>query len=173
MNTITEQRNERTAQLLWTGLILMFFVLQAVLWTVAISMTAGDSSHAVVSGYDEQALKWDEVQQQRHASDALGWDSEIHVDPVSDVRGNRIVTVSIRDQSEQPIERADVSIKVFHRAHAAHAQQLALKAVGPGIYSGSLNVQNSGQWRFSGLAETNDGQYLFEQQMEIDSNRNL
>ena len=54
------ENKEKTAQLMWTGFILGFFVIQAIIWIIAISITARDASHAVVAGYDEKALKWDD-----------------------------------------------------------------------------------------------------------------
>ncbi len=66
--TTTIQQKEKTAQFLWTGFILMFFVLQAILWTVAITLTTGDKSHAVIASYDARALNWDEEVAQRNAS---------------------------------------------------------------------------------------------------------
>ena len=167
------QRRERTAQLMWTALILMFFLIQGVLWTVAISITSSDASHAVVAGYDEQALRWDEVKKLRHESATLGWDAEIQVDSKGDIRGNRVITLRLKDQNQAPLENAKVEINAYHRGRAAEKQNLTLKSVGPGIYSTTLLVRNSGQWQFTGTAKSDDQQFLIEQRIALDSNRNL
>jgi nitrogen fixation protein FixH len=167
------QRRERIAICLWTSLILMFFVLQAILWTVAISVTARDASHAVVAGYDEQALHWDEVKKLRKDSVALGWDAEIQVDTSGDIRGNRVITLSLKDRNQTPLENARVELNAFHRGRAAEKQNLTLAQVGPGVYSTTLLVRNSGQWQFTGTAVSNDRQFLIEQRISLDSNRNL
>ena len=40
MNTCELEQKEKTAQLVWTGFILMFFFVQAIIWIVAITLTA-------------------------------------------------------------------------------------------------------------------------------------
>jgi nitrogen fixation protein FixH len=167
------KKQERTAQLLWTAFVLMFFVLQAILWTVAISITAGDKSHTVVAGYDEQALQWDEVKQLRAESKKLGWGADLKVDTKSDIRGDRVVTLCLKDKSESPVEGASVQLKAYHRGRAAEKQLLVLKAVAPGVYSGTVRVQNSGQWLFVGTASKGDSQFLIDQRFNLNSNRNL
>ena len=78
--TIAVEQKEKTAQFVWTGFILLFFVIQAIVWTVAISITTRDPSHAVVAGYDEKALNWDDEKALRLASANLGWQAEIVID---------------------------------------------------------------------------------------------
>ena len=151
----------------------MFFLIQAVIWTVAISITSRDSSHAVVAGYDEQALNWDEVKRQRSASDALGWSANIQVDPTGDIRGNRTIKLNLKNSEQAPIENAVVLLEAFHRGRAAEVQLLVLKSIEPGVFSGTMQIRNSGQWRFSGTATVGKEQFLVEQQLKIDSNRNL
>ena len=70
---------EATARLLWTGGIIAFFAIQAVLWIVAITLTSQDPSHVVFEGYDQRALNWDSWQQSMRASAALGWQPRIEV----------------------------------------------------------------------------------------------
>lgn len=167
------KKQERTAQVLWTAFVLMFFFLQAILWTVAITMTAGDKSHTVVAGYDEQALQWDEVKQLRAASKRLGWKSDLKIDSASDIHGDRVVTLCLNDEIETPIKGAAIQVKAYHRGRAAEKQMLDLKAVAPGVYSGTVRVQNSGQWQFTGTATVGENQYLIDQRIRLKSNRNL
>ena len=119
MSQATLQTREKTAQLLWTAFILMFFVIQAVIWTVAISIISMDSSHVVVANYDEQALNWDEVKKQREASAALGWTANISILSAEDLYGNRVVQIKINDASQQPVTKALVQMRAFHRGRAA------------------------------------------------------
>lgn len=172
-----EKTRELTAQLLWTAFVLLFFVVQGILWTVAISVTAGDSSHAVVAGYDEQALQWDEVKKLQQASDRLGWKAEIMVDATGDVRGDHKVSVTLSKESNETggkdIEGVEVELTAFHRARAADPQTLTLEEITPGTYQGVLKVQHSGIWQFSGTASTANDKFLFEQKMNLKSNRNL
>lgn len=161
----------------------MFFLIQAVIWTVAISITAGDTSHAVVTGYDEQALNWDEVKRRRGASAALGWKAELNVESTGDIRGNRIVSVTLLDDSDQPIDNATVRLDAFHRGRVAEKQSLTLtpsdekraaetQGDAAGNYVGSVLIQNSGIWQFNVTATRGDDEFFFETRLSLDSNRN-
>lgn len=158
---------EKTAQLVWTAFILMFFVLQAILWTFAISMTAGDSSHAVVAGYDEQALRWDEVKKLQQSSDILGWHCILNVDSSADIHENRVVTLQLLDRENGPVSNASMNVKAFHRGAAAEVQLLKFKEVASGVYSTSVRISKFGKWRFSGSATVGDSNFLIEQQTEV------
>ncbi len=173
MNTAKQNRNEKSSLLMWTALILMFFVIQAMLWTFAISFTLRDPSHTVVPGYDEQALNWDIVKKQRDASELLGWKADFEIDSTGDIHGNRTVTIGLEGRDVKPIENAILLVEAFHVGRAAEVQHLSMKPVGPGVYSATMQVRNSGQWRFSGTATIDEKQFLFEEQIKIESNRNL
>ena len=168
MNTLI-RKNENIARLAWTGFVLIFFILQAILWAVAISKTAGDRSHAVVSGYAEQAMRWDEVKQSKLESDRLGWTAKIAVNQSADVRGNRTITVRVYDKHDNPVADADVSMLAFHIGQAADTQNLKLQLAEPGVYSGTLNVQKSGNWEIRGTAKTSEAEFLFEQRLWLET----
>lgn len=173
MNDITLQSKEKSAQLLWTGFILMFFVIQAVIWTFAISITSRDMSHAVVAGYDQQALNWDQVKQERTSSAALGWTAEIKIDPTGDVRGNRKLTLKLTDRENYAIPKAIVQIEAFHRGRASQVQTILLKEGDQGVYSGAVQVRHAGVWNFSGIITSNDQRFLVDQQLKLTNNKGL
>ncbi len=165
MNTTASQ--EKTAQLLWTGIILFFFMIQAIIWMFAISITASDHSHAVVSNYDEEALRWNEVQQVRRSSDALGWIQKLYVDSSSDTLGNRTVTLSLHDVEQRPIENAAITLKAFHRGRAAEVHHVEFHVIAPGVYSGNLRVRSGGIWQFEGSACVGQDQLLIDTQVHV------
>ena len=154
---------ERSAQLLWTTIILMFFSIQAIIWTVAISITANDSSHAVVAGYDEQALSWDEVKKARQLSDHLGWLAQISVDSTGDIRGNRGLTVQVKDRDGNSIPNANVQLRAFHRGAAGEPQLVAFDEIGPGVYASTIRVNRFGKWCFAGTVTVDEDVLLIDQ----------
>lgn len=171
MNDIALQSKEKTAQLLWTVFILMFFVIQAIIWTFAISITSRDSSHAVVAGYDEQALSWDEVKQERAASKALGWTTEIKVDPTGDIRGNRVITIVVTDRKNRPVENATVQLDAYHRGRAAEVQCVEFNEVGQGVYSSEIQIRQSGAWVFDGTVSVENRRLLIQQTIQLNANK--
>ncbi|MGI9517690.1 MAG: FixH family protein [Pirellulaceae bacterium] len=164
------EMREKTAQLRWTAIILAFFLIQAIIWTVAFSITARDPSHAVVDNYDEKALNWDEQRALRQASAALGWTAGIHVDDAADIRSNRIVTIEIKD-GEQRVPGSQIELTAFHRARAGEPQQVVLKETAPGVYSGILQVRHSGLWQFTGIARHDDDTFLFDERQHLEAKR--
>jgi nitrogen fixation protein FixH len=167
INTSPTKKRELTAQLAWTAFILLFFVVQAILWTVAISVTSQDASHAVVTDYDQQALHWDAVKQRRTASQALGWSATASFGDTADVRGIREVTIKLIDDQNKPIKHAEVDVRVFHRGHAANVQTLKLTHVADGCYRAKIPVRHDGWWVFDGVAKVGDKEYLISTSIQI------
>ena len=138
------QQKEKTAQMLWTGFILAFFVIQAVIWAFAITFTMNDKSHAIVSDYDEKALNWDEEVAERLASSKLGWNAEILVDPTSDVSQFHAISIKLIDSEGQPVTKAKLELGAFHRSRAANTQKIQMSEINDGIYSGKIQIRRSG-----------------------------
>lgn len=160
MNAIANR--EKSAQLLWTGFILMFFLIQAVIWMFAISVTANDHSHAVVNDYDEQAFKWDEYRKQQRASKSLGWNAQLQIAPNRDTQGNRVVDLSIVDRNQNPVEKASIEFDAFHVGRAADIQSVPLEETEPGVYRGCLRVRHGGNWQFRGQASLDQDTFLIQ-----------
>ena len=167
MNTPTMEQREKLAQLRWTGVILFFFLVQAILWTGAFMVTHNDPSHAIVAHYHEQALHWDEAQAARQASSALGWKAEIKVDPTGDTWHNRAIRLKLLDRNQHPIAKADVVLQAFHRSRAAEVQTIPLTETEPGIYSGTIRVRHAGRWQFDGTATQGKQQFLIDQELRL------
>ena len=164
--TTTEQQ-EKTAQFLWTGFIVLFFVIQAIIWTVAITLTASDKSHAVVSGYDQRALNWDEERALKNASEKLGWQANVFVDPAADIRKFHVITLQLQDSESKPVEQATLELNAFHRAEAADKQILSFSEVGKGVYSGKIRIHKSGLWQFEGRFRRDKDVFLVNQQLFV------
>jgi nitrogen fixation protein FixH len=161
-------QKEKTAQFLWTGFIVLFFVLQAILWVFAITLTANDKSHAIVEGYDEKALRWDEEKALRAASARLGWKSDISVDAEGDLRGYREIRVNLVGADDTPLTGANVNLRVFHRAYAGEPQVLDLKETEPGIYVAKVLIYKTGLWQSNGQAELDGNVFLFEDRQRLE-----
>ncbi|MEM9410313.1 MAG: FixH family protein [Planctomycetota bacterium] len=159
--------NEQLSQLLWTAFILMFFCIQAVIWTIAIAVTSSDTSHAVVAGYDEQALSWDQVKHARKLSDDLGWQSRLTISDTSDIRGYRYFTIKIKDDSGKPVKNAAVELRAFHGAAAGVPQYLSFTDEGAGVYQAVIRINQFGAWRISGSATRSDQKFLIEETIKI------
>jgi len=163
----SEHPNEKLAQFLWTGFILSFFLIQAVIWTFAISITATDSSHAVIADYDQKAIDWDKNQELRRSSQRLGWAVKLDVAADGDIMSRRELTLRLADKNGHPIQNAVISVDAFHRARAANKQSLEFEESDPGIYRAVIEIRKSGQWQFSGNATLGQNVFLIEDRQSI------
>ncbi len=166
--SIAIENKEKTAQLMWTGFILIFFIVQAIIWMVAISITIRDPSHAVVAGYDEKALKWDEEKVQNLASANLGWQAEILIDSTADILGNHAITVRLDDREHSPVKDAKFEFRAFHRALAGQPQPILLSEINDGVYAGQIQIRKSGLWQFEGVAQKGDDTFLIDQRLSLE-----
>jgi nitrogen fixation protein FixH len=166
--SIAIENKEKTAQLLWTGFILVFFIVQAIIWMVAISITIRDPSHAVVAGYDEKALKWDEEKALSEASAHLGWQAEILIDSSADILGNHAITVKLDDRDQSPVDDAKIELRAFHRALAGKPQQISLSEINEGVYTGQIQIRKSGLWQFEGVARKGEQTFLIDQRLSLE-----
>ena len=161
------QAREKNSQMVWTGLILMFFLIQAVIWTVAFCLTASDQSHSVVSGYDEKALKWDEEKALRIASEKLGWQAKLKIDSTGDIHNMHLMNIELNDPDDLPIEEATIRLLAFHRSRSSVKQTIELMETSAGIYSGKIKVDKSGLWQFEGSAIKDDKTFLINQRQHL------
>ena len=164
-------QREATARLLWTGGIIAFFAIQAVLWIVAITLTSQDPSHLVFEDYDERAVNWDSWQETMRASAALGWQSDLRIGADADVTGQRELLLTLVDRSGQPVRGAAVDLRLYHRARAAEAVTVSLQELLPGEYVTSFRAQQPGNWNFEVTASRGAAKYLAVLKIEVPAAR--
>ncbi len=162
LTTAIEQR-EKTAQFIWTGIILLFFLMQAVIWMVALTLTSSDKSNAVVAGYDEKALNWDEEMAVQNASSRLGWKAELFVDPTADIDRSHAITLKLSNADQAVIKNATIELSAFHRARSGDPQQIEFTEINEGVYAGRIQIRKSGFWQFDGAARKGGDTFLINQ----------
>lgn len=167
----TLKQREQTAQLAWTGFILAFFMIQAVIWTVAISITANDRSHVVLADYDQQSVNWDQIQSRKRASAALGWQLGIFLADEADVMANRELKLTLTDRTGQPIQVSTIQLEAFHCSFGADVQAIRLQPTEPGVYIGTIQVRKFGQWQFRGTITNDNRLFLVDQRIEVESRK--
>ena len=165
MNDAMENR-EKIAQLGWTTFILFFFFLQAILWTTAITLTASDRSHAVVTDYEQQAHRWDELQRQRAASRRLGWTADVEWEQTLPGEPAPFV-LQLKDRAGQPVNGATIQLELFHLAEASQRSSVRLTELGDGRYRGTLESARPGRWQLEGIAKHPEGDFLIHQRTQL------
>lgn len=152
---------EAWARRRWLTFILAIFVAQAALWVVALWLVSDDPSHAIVSDYDERALRWDEHLRKRQASAALGWSADLAVD--ADAGTERPLLVTLTDAEGQPISDAEVELTLFHQARAAERTTVSAASVGEGRYVATVPMARPGKWRIELVARRGEAELVLGQ----------
>ena len=160
-------QKEKKAQFIWTSIIVGFFLIQAILWAVAVTITASDKSHAIIENYDQLALNWQQQKELRLASEQLGWNARIEVAEKGDIRKNFPITITLSDKNRQPVTGAVIALRAFHRARAAEPQAVAFKEAEPGTYVATLRLERNGLWQFDGRATIGSTVYLIDQKITL------
>jgi nitrogen fixation protein FixH len=179
-------QKEQLARFLWTGFILMFFAVQAVIWTIAILMTSNDSSHAVVRDFEAKKALPPSRAARAEANRVLGWTASLKVRSDSNkqmgsnrtnngyVENNRArtqgqaeVELTLTDQNGSPIEVPYIELTAFHCARAAEVLLLKLSPQQPGIYRGTMQLNRSGQWQFDGNIQRDKKTFFFSERLSL------
>lgn len=162
------QKKENIAKFLWTGVIITFFVIQAILWAVAITLTHNDPSNGVVEDYDQKALNWNAERQMRDHSRALGWTWQAQVGPAANYGASREIRIELRDREGQLLSGQKLHLVAFHGARSAEAQHLELlETSDPGIYQGNVQVSKLGRWLLEIKIESPDNLFVDKQEIRI------
>lgn len=152
---------ETSARLLWVGLVAGLLLAQIVMCAVAATLATGDPSSAVVPGYHDRALRWDETVATERASDALGWGIDIAPSMTADVLGRRDVTVAIRDRSGAPVGGAAVEAAIFHHVRAGEVREVSFhETADPGTYAATTEMRRDGLWEFRTEANRGDERFV-------------
>ncbi len=163
--TALQASQEQRARLIWTGGIIAFFVVQAIVWAIALYITNNDPSHAILPRYDQRALAWDTEAAAMTRSQELGWQVQLDVASQANYKGQRIVTIQLKDNQGAAVEGAQVNVSFFHRARAALRESSEFKPVVEptaisGSYTALLPLNRTGIWRFEIEAECQADKFI-------------
>ncbi|MEZ6095465.1 MAG: FixH family protein [Pirellulaceae bacterium] len=159
-----DAKNENFHRMLWTGIILSFFLIQAVIWTIAITLTANDPSHVIVDGYDQDPKTMEAERQEMLASRALGWHANFEIKVLDEIFGRNELRLSLTDRDGKPISGANISLRVFHNALASEVQEVSMNETEErGVYIADAMMRKSGWWTFEGVARHDGTKYLVDE----------
>ena len=111
-----------------------------------------DPSFAVEPDYYQKAVTWDESQQMKADSEALGWGAEITVSA-------HRVELRLTDDLGKPIDDAEVKVIAFPNARAQHVLTSSLQSVGDGTYAWAQDFGRPGLWEFRFVAKKGPSRY--------------
>ena len=118
---------------------------------VMTALAIDDPSFALEPNYYQKAVDLDDEKRQQAQNRELGWELELGPAEITDQTGvDLAVTLT---SAEGPLDDAAVQVRAFHNARAADVHELALEAVGEGVYRARLADVRPGLWEFRFVVE--------------------
>lgn len=154
MNSAVPVRKSR-----WPFIIVGMLVVHIMLMAVAVVMSTRHRP-AIVPNYYQQALKWDQAQAQRRASEELGWKVTFEPSTIISPLGQRDISIRIVDRDNQPVADAYIEIAYFHHAHADETLTSTMRTDARGVATQSMKMRNEGWWQIQLVASSSTGRYI-------------
>lgn len=148
----------------WPTIVVSLLLGHVLLVTVSLAIAAAMIPGAVTApaGYEE-ALAWDDRQEARRASDALGWTLLVAPTDRVEVNGDRQVQFILRDAEGLPIDGATLDVTMFHYAKPAdRIERRTPPQTVRGVYEMVLPIRREGQWRISATATRGEDRFLLD-----------
>lgn len=138
---------ERRAKRVWVSLVVVLLTLQVLIGGVAIYLSTGDRSVAIVPDYHNAALQWDRTKEARTAAARLGWKLDLLPSDVADQRGMRAIELRVHDQHGAGVESLRVAGRVYHHARAGEVKNIEFRSIGAGRYLTMAPTPYAGLWQ--------------------------
>lgn len=142
----------------WAWIVVALLVAHTSAMLAAVAVAVDDPSFTTVPDYYQQALRWDDVQERRRASEHLGWTATIEPSAL----GDRLV-VELVDRDELAVTGARGALTAYHHAGANDVRTVALAERGAGIYFAPLDVSRAGAWQVTLEVQRREGEDFFEE----------
>jgi nitrogen fixation protein FixH len=126
----------------------------------AVVIATTDRSFVVLPNYYQRALEWDERKAATIATEHLGWQRSLRIEPTAAAGKGRSVTLRLVNASKQPIDGLHVRITAAPERKPDRVQTLDLKAAGDGCYVGPMIADVDGVWSFDIDAEHGSERYI-------------
>jgi len=128
------------------GLVFVLIGLSLTIAAVTVTLATNDPSFGVEEDYFAKAVAWDETAAQQSKNRELGWEATAELSGSLDGRGERAVTVLLRDREGAAVEGASVEVFAFHNARRKETLSFELVEIAPGRYAGGAPMVREGQW---------------------------
>lgn len=148
----------------WPWILAGMLVVQASMCMVGVAFATQDRSFAVETDYHRKAVDWDRAVARQRSSQLMGWHCQVQLNPSQDQANELILT--LRDDHQQPINDAAITLQYFHHARASDFREATLQPMGNGTYRLAAPLNRDGKWEFRVLARA--GSAVFTEQLLVD-----
>lgn len=131
-------------------------------WRIQVALD--DPHFSVPDDYYEKGVHFDEELARRAASDALAWSGDL--EPGTRAEGGG-VRLTLTDAAGAPVAGATGSLRAFHNAYPAQAQEVSWREAEPGVYDADLVFDRSGNWRWQVVLTRDDQRWQSDLRQEV------
>lgn len=112
---------------------------------VVMRIASSDASFAIEPDYYQKAVAFDSTLATERRSLTLGWSAASTL-VADDSTGRPLLTVTLVDRAQQPVQGATVTVAALANLRANDVVNAALTEVSPGRYQARLSAHVAGQW---------------------------
>ncbi len=112
---------------------------------VVMRIANNDAAFAIEPDYYKKAVAFDSTMALTQRSNALGWSARSAI-VASDSVGRPMLTVSLLDAQQQPLQGATVQVTALANARANDILSATLQETAPGQYQARLSALFAGLW---------------------------
>jgi nitrogen fixation protein FixH len=146
----------------WPAIVVAILASSVIMHVVILMKASGDPSFVIKDDYYEEATRWDATQEERRASEALGWTVEATAQTV----GPELeVHLTVVDAAGRAIEGAQIWVKGFAVARSGEIAHATLEPSGDG-YRGRLDHGRPGLWDLDVEVRLRDQRFVTKQRVE-------
>lgn len=133
----------------WPVVICGFLGLTVIVDITTLYVAATHPTIAAESDYYEKALRWDADQQEREASEQLGWQLEVASFGV-DAGGVTALGVHVKGADGGAIHEASLSVEAFHVTRPKDVSVVEFTEAAPGYYMARVPAaRRFGPWKLN------------------------
>lgn len=149
-------------QIRWPIVVVALLLGHIVLMMVGLVAALAIPDAFVPPGGYETAIAWDDRQAERQASIALGWTLHANPSPTTELNGDRTVKFTLADRNGQPVDGANLVVRLFHHARSGDQFERSLEQSAAGTYEALLPMRREGLWRLQAAATRGDDRFVVE-----------
>jgi nitrogen fixation protein FixH len=112
---------------------------------VVMRIANSDAAFSIEPDYYKKAVAFDSTMATEQRSNALGWSAASTI-VASDSAGRPMLTVTMVDAEQKPLQGATVNVTALANARANNILSASLKEIAPGQYQARLSAQFAGLW---------------------------
>ena len=142
----------------WPFIIAGLLVVHTGTMLTFVTIASRDPTFSVDPDYYGKAVRWDQDQARRRASDGLGWRADVRTTGAP----QRTPVLTLTDAAGKPIPGLAVTATCFHHAHGRDVRTVTFAADADDAtrFVGDVVLPFAGEWQFDVTARTGGSEFV-------------